>query len=75
MVYLQVDGQPVDTTKWNQPDPYIPALKKKNETGNWEIIDWNNLEGDINPDWRIFSRSASDARGPDMMFFKGDGYY
>ena len=70
LVYLQVDGQPVDTTKWNQPDPYIPALKRKNETGNWEIIDWNNLEGDINPDWRIFSRSASDARGPDMMFLK-----
>lgn len=70
LVYLQVDGQPVDTTKWNQPDPYIPALKKKNNTGDWEIIDWNNLEGDINPDWRIFSRSASDARGPDMMFLK-----
>lgn len=70
LVYLQVDGQPVDTTKWNQPNPYIPALKKKNETGNWEIIDWNNLNGDINPDWRIFSRSASDARGPDMMFLK-----
>ena len=70
LVYLQVDGQPVDTTKWNQPDPYIPALKKKNDAGDWEIIDWNNLEGDINPDWRIFSRSASDARGPDMMFLK-----
>ena len=70
LVYLQVDGQPVDTTKWNQPDPYIPALKKKNNEGDWEIIDWNNLEGDINPDWRIFSRSASDARGPDMMFLK-----
>ncbi|TLP80226.1 M20/M25/M40 family metallo-hydrolase [Maribacter sp. ACAM166] len=70
LVYLQVDGQPVDTLKWNQPDPYIPALKKKNETGNWEIIDWNNLDGDIDPDWRIFSRSASDARGPNMMFLK-----
>lgn len=70
LIYLQVDGQPVDSTKWNQPDPYIPALKKKNEAGNWEIIDWDHLKGDINPDWRIFSRSASDARGPDMMFLK-----
>ena len=70
LVYLQVDGQPVDTTKWNQSDPYIPALKRKNDTGDWEIIDWNNLEGTINLDWRIFSRSASDARGPDMMFLK-----
>ena len=70
LIYLQVDGQPVDTTKWHQPDPYIPVLKEKNNKGDWEIIDWNNLEGDINLDWRIFSRSASDARGPDMMFLK-----
>jgi len=70
LVYLQVDGQPVDTTKWFQEDPYIPVLKEKNEYGDWNRIDWNNLKGDINPDWRIFSRSASDARGPDMMFLK-----
>lgn len=70
LVYLQIDGQPVDITKWHQPDPYIPALKEKNEKGEWNIIDWNNLNGDINPEWRIFSRSASDARGPDMMFLK-----
>lgn len=70
LVYLQVDGQPVDTSKWHQPDPYIPVLKEKNENDDWKIIDWTNLEGDINNDWRIFSRSASDARGPDMMFLK-----
>jgi len=70
LIYLQIDGQPVDTSKWHQPDPYIPVLKEKNNDSNWNIIDWNNLEGDINRDWRIFSRSASDARGPDMMFLK-----
>lgn len=70
LVYLQIDGQPVDTTKWQQPDPYIPALKEQDENGNWNIIDWKNLEGEIDRDWRIFSRSASDARGPDMMFLK-----
>ena len=70
LIYLQIDGQPVDTSKWHQPDPYIPVLKEKNNDSNWNIIDWNNLEDDINRDWRIFSRSASDARGPDMMFLK-----
>ena len=70
LIYLQVDGQPVDTTKWHQPNPYVPALKEQDAKGNWNIIDWNNLKGDINRDWRIFSRSASDARGPDMMFLK-----
>lgn len=70
LIYLQVDGQPVDTTKWHQPNPYVPALKQQDVKGIWNIIDWNNLKGDINRDWRIFSRSASDARGPDMMFLK-----
>ncbi|TVZ59448.1 acetylornithine deacetylase/succinyl-diaminopimelate desuccinylase-like protein [Flavobacteriaceae bacterium MAR_2010_105] len=70
LVYLQVDGQPVDSTKWFQPNPYIPVLKAQNAQGNWNIIPWTNLKGDLNPDWRIFSRSASDARGPDMMFLK-----
>lgn len=70
LIYLQVDGQPVDTSKWHQSDPYIPELKEKDAQGNWNSIDWNNLKGDLNRDWRIFSRSASDARGPDMMFLK-----
>lgn len=68
LIYLQVDGQPVDTSKWHQPNPYVPALKEQDENGNWKSIDWNSLKGEINNDWRIFSRSASDARGPDMMF-------
>ena len=70
LVYLQIDGQPVDTTKWFQPDPYVPALKEKNSNGEWSIIPWESLQGEIDRDWRIFSRSASDARGPDMMFLK-----
>ncbi len=70
LVYLQIDGQPVDTVKWHQPDPYIPVLKEKDANGSWNIIPWDNLKGNMNRDWRIFSRSASDARGPDMMFLK-----
>lgn len=70
LIYLQVDGQPVDKSKWFQPNPYVPSLKQLNDDGEWEIIPYEKLLGDINRDWRIFSRSASDARGPDMMFLK-----
>ncbi len=70
LIYLQIDGQPVDTSKWNQPDPYKPVLKQQNSQGTWDIIPWEKLTGEIDRDWRIFSRSASDARGPDMMFLK-----
>ena len=39
LIYLQVDGQPVDTTKWHQPNPYVPALKQQDVKGIWNIID------------------------------------
>ena len=30
LIYLQMDGQPVDSSKWNQENPYTPVLKKMN---------------------------------------------
>jgi len=29
LVYIQVDGQPVDSSKWQQDSPYTPTLKVK----------------------------------------------
>ena len=34
LVYLQIDGQPVDPSKWQQESPYIPVLKKQNAQEN-----------------------------------------
>ncbi len=70
LVYLQVDGQPVDTTKWFQENPYKANLKQLDETKKWNTIPITLLKGEINPDWRIFARSASDAKGPVIMFLK-----
>lgn len=67
LVYFQVDGQPVDSSQWNQESPYIPELMEEID-GNWETLSWNFLDGEINPDWRIFARSASDSKGPSMTF-------
>ena len=63
LIYLQIDGQPVDTTAWHQPSPYDPVLKHGDT-----IIPWDRLHTDPDPDWRIFARSASDAKGPVGMF-------
>ena len=30
LIYLQMDGQPVDPSKWDQENPYRPVLKKMN---------------------------------------------
>lgn len=68
LIYLQADGQPVDNSKWFQPHPFTPVLKAQDESGNWEIIDWNSLDGEIDEEWRVFARAASDAKGPIIMF-------
>lgn len=67
LVYFHLDGQPADPANWDQPDPFIPVLKAQNEQGDWEIIDWSNLKGSINPEWRVFGRAAADDKAPIMM--------
>jgi len=68
LIYLQIDGQPVDPTKWYQDSPWTPTLKAPNAHGEWEAIPWSKLDGDIDPEWRVFARAASDAKGPVAMF-------
>lgn len=67
LIYLQIDGQPVDSTRWFQDSPYTPTLKKKNSNDEWEAMPWDNIT-DYEDDWRVFARSASDAKGPVSMF-------
>ena len=69
LIYLQVDGQPVDSSFWFQENPYQATLKHKVPDGGWEKIDWALLQGDkIDPEWRIFARSTSDSKGAVNMF-------
>ena len=69
LFYLQIDGQPVDPSQWIQKSPYIPVLKKC--MGNeCQIISWDKLTKDFNPDWKIFARSASDSKGPAIAFIQ-----
>jgi acetylornithine deacetylase/succinyl-diaminopimelate desuccinylase-like protein len=66
LVYLQADGQPVDPTRWNQPDPYNPVVKKQNEEGKWIIQPWESL-AEPDEESRIYARSTSDSKGPIAM--------
>jgi len=68
LIYLQIDGQPVDSTRWFQASPWTPVLKEKSESGSWEEIPWERLNAAPDNEWRIFARSASDAKGPVAMF-------
>ncbi|WP_008292858.1 M20/M25/M40 family metallo-hydrolase [Congregibacter litoralis] len=67
LIYLQIDGQPVDPSRWFQASPYTPALKQRNAAGEWEQIPWTAIEN-YDEEMRVFARSASDAKGPVAMF-------
>jgi acetylornithine deacetylase/succinyl-diaminopimelate desuccinylase-like protein len=68
LIYLQIDGQPVNPSQWNQESPWKPTLKEKDAQGQWQPIAYERLYEDLNPDWRIFARATSDAKGPAMAF-------
>lgn len=68
LFYFHIDGQPVNANAWSQDDPFVPVLKENREGESWEKIDWTNIQGDINMDWRIFARAAADDKAPILMF-------
>ncbi len=67
LFYMHFDGQSVDPSKWDQPDPYKTVLKSK-EGDVWKTQPFDSLINDINYDWRLFGRSTSDDKGPIIMF-------
>lgn len=67
LLYMHLDGQPVDASKWEQEDPFTPVLKRQNEEGAWESLSWDRINGEINPDWRVFGRATADDKAPIMM--------
>lgn len=68
LIYLQIDGQPVNASQWDQESPWKPTLKEKDNEGKWNTIAYEKLYEGLNKDWRIFARSTSDAKGPAVAF-------
>jgi acetylornithine deacetylase/succinyl-diaminopimelate desuccinylase-like protein len=67
LFYMHLDGQSVDHSKWDQPNPYETVLKSK-DGDQWKTEAFEDLNDDINYDWRLFGRSTSDDKGPIVMF-------
>ena len=68
LVYLQADGQPVDVTAWDQADPFDPVIKTPGADGNFVTIDWPDEDAILDPESRVFARSAADSKGPMTQF-------
>jgi acetylornithine deacetylase/succinyl-diaminopimelate desuccinylase-like protein len=67
LLYCHYDGQPVDPSKWRQEDPFRPVLRSgKLEEGAIEL-DPSTLSK-LEPDFRLYARSASDDTGPIVAF-------
>ncbi len=73
LFYLQIDGQPVDAAEWDQEDPFIPVIKRKEDDDSWSHVSWDG-KGIPDPDWRVFGRSASDSKGPALAFISALEY-
>jgi len=74
LIYMHLDGQPVDSSKWNQENPFKPVYKLKKDgefidydSSKIEELDYNTIE---DKDIRIFARASSDAKGPVMMLIQ-----
>ena len=67
LFYLQIDGQPVDTSAWDQPDPYQLVYKRKEQDGTYTTVT-APAAPPYDPDLRLFARSASDSKGPAVAF-------
>jgi len=69
LYYFHFDGQPVVDHEWSQPSPWQPVVKKRSAAGGWEVVSSEALfASQLDPELRVFARSASDDKAPIMMF-------
>jgi acetylornithine deacetylase/succinyl-diaminopimelate desuccinylase-like protein len=61
LLYAHYDGQPVDKTQW-ATDPWKAVLRDGPVEG--KTLPLESLKAPLNPEWRIYARSASDDKAP-----------
>jgi acetylornithine deacetylase/succinyl-diaminopimelate desuccinylase-like protein len=68
MFYAHYDGQPVDQKGWLS-DPFKPVLRTgplgtPGKGNDPKDVDLTSVTGPLDPEWRIYARSASDDKSP-----------
>jgi acetylornithine deacetylase/succinyl-diaminopimelate desuccinylase-like protein len=63
MFYAHYDGQPVDQKGWLS-DPFKPVLRSGPLGSGTEEVNLASVTGPLDPEWRIYARSASDDKSP-----------
>lgn len=68
LLYAHFDGQPVIPENWSQQDPFRPVIKRRDAQGTWQDVGRQALQANpLDPELRVFARSASDDKAPIMM--------
>lgn len=68
LFYLHFDGQPVIPEDWSQQSPFTPVVKQRDAQGRWHEVGREQLlVQPLDPELRVFARSASDDKAPIMM--------
>ena len=67
LFYAHMDGQPVKPAEWSQPNPFEPVLKACREATCATLPVSRLTDGAIDPEWRLFARSAADDKAPILM--------
>lgn len=62
-LYVHYDGQPTSEDLWASP-PFQPVLRTGKLEQGGEIVDWEGLTYPLNPEWRLYARSAGDDKAP-----------
>ena len=61
--YSHYDGQPVVPEQW-QSDPWTPTVRAGRVDRGAREVEWPPAAGVIDPEWRVYARSASDDKSP-----------
>src|SRR5947209_2522477 len=59
VVYAHYDGQPVDPKQWTASPPFQPTWRSAAMESGGKIVTLPTT-GEINPEWRLYARAASD---------------
>ena len=65
--YFHYDGQPVDAAEWMYEPPFRPVIVAPHEPQG-RTITLSTWRDAIDPEWRIYGRSASDDKSPIVAF-------
>jgi acetylornithine deacetylase/succinyl-diaminopimelate desuccinylase-like protein len=67
LYYIHFDGQPVVPAEWAQADPFVPVVKQRIGEGWQEVPRARLTQTPLDPELRVFARSASDDKAPILM--------